>query len=156
MKKTGHWGVLVLSFLSVFIFAFAGSVFTSGNTGSAWYLENRPTFTPPNVVFPVVWNILYALIAFSLYFAWNAANQKQKTKIAFAFGTNLLANALWSYFFFQLKDPLMALMDLIFILATIIWMIIVVYRINKKSGWLLVPYLLWVCFAAFLNAAFIR
>ncbi len=155
MKKTGNVVVLILSFLVVFIFAFAGSVFTSGNTRSAWYLENRPSFTPPNLVFPIVWNILYALIAFSLYFAWIAANQKQKIKIAFAFGINLLANALWSYFFFALKNPLLALMDLIFILATIIWMIVVVYRINKNSGWLLVPYLLWVCFAGFLNAAFI-
>jgi len=116
-------------------------------------LQNRPTITPPNYVFPIVWNILFFLIALSLYFAWtsNKTKKKYKPKIARIFVINLLLNALWSYFFFTLKNPLIALADLILIWITIIAMIYTTKKVSKTSAWLLVPYLLWVSFAGVLN-----
>ncbi len=154
VKKT-NWKVLVVSLLIVFAISLIGSLFTSGNTNSSWYLENKPSFTPPNFVFPIVWPILYFLIALSLYFAWIKAKKNEKKKVAVVFGINLIANALWSYLFFGIKNPLLSFMDILVILGSIIAMIFVAGRIDKKAGWLLVPYLIWVSFATIMNLAFV-
>ena len=134
---------------------FFGRIFTLGNVNSEWYLANKPSFTPPNYVFPIVWNILYFLIALSLYFAWTNGNKKEKKNIAVLFGINLIANALWTLLFFALQSPLSAFIILLLILGTIIWIISYVYKISKISSYLLIPYLVWVIFAGILNAAFL-
>ena len=146
-----NYKVLITCILLVYAVVFVGSIFTSGNTGSQWYLENKPSITPPNYVFPIVWNILFFLIALSLYFAWIKTNKKQKKKVALVFGANLLLNVLWSFLFFTLQKPLLAFFDLLLLLATIVLMISTTYKIEKKSAWLLVPYLAWVAFAGVLN-----
>ncbi len=155
MEKRINWKVLIVSFLIVFGIAFVGSLFTSKNTESSWYLENKPSFTPPNFLFPIVWSLLYFLIALSLYFSWTKSKKKDKIKIITAFGINLVANALWSYLFFVAKNPLFAFFDLLIIFSTIIWMIFITKKIDKKAGIILIPYLLWVCFAGILNLAFV-
>lgn len=155
MRKGVSWKVLIFSFILVFAVAFTGSLFTSGNVKSQWYLDNKPSFTPPNWIFAPVWTLLYVLISLSLYFVWTKAKKTEKGKIAIVFGINLLANVLWSYLFFEIKNPLLAFLDIILILTTIILMIFTVGKIDKKAGWLLVPYLLWVIFASFLNFGFL-
>jgi len=146
-----HYKILIACLVIVYAIAFIGFLFTSGNTDSNWYLENKPSITPPNFVFPIVWNILFFLIAFSLYFIWIKAKKKQKPKVALVFGANLFFNVLWSFLFFGLQKPIWAFFDLLAILATIIWMIYVVHPIEKKSAWLLAPYFVWVSFAGVLN-----
>lgn len=150
-----NWKVLIASLLIVFAISFVGSLFTSGNINSPWYLENKPSLTPPSIVFPIVWPILYFLIALSLYFTWIKAKKNEKIKAAIVFGINLIANALWSYLFFGTKNSLLSFIDIIIILVTIVGMIFVAGRIDRKAGWLLVPYLLWVSFATMLNLAFV-
>ena len=147
--------VLVFSILAVYLIAFVGSLFTSPATGSQWYLDNKPAITPPNYVFPIVWNILFLLIALSLYFAWMKAKRKQKGELVIVFGINLMLNALWTFLFFTLKRPSWAFAELIALEFTIVAMIIVTRRIDKKSAWLLVPYLVWVGFAGVLNLLWI-
>ena len=154
MKKI-DWKVLTVCLVVVYLVAFIGSLFTSGNTNSPWYLENKPSFTPPNFVFPIVWPILYFLIALSLYLSWIKAKKNEKKKIAIIFGINLVANALWSYLFFGIQNPLLAVISIIIILVSIIAMVFVAGKIDKKAGWILVPYLLWVSFATTLNLAFV-
>ena len=151
MKRKINFKVLVICLLFVYGIAFIGSIFTSGNTNSMWYLENKPVITPPNYVFPIVWNILFFLIALSLYFAWVNSNKKQKKKVALVFGINLFLNVLWSFLFFGLQKPLWAFFDLLLLLATIILMIFVTGKIDKKASYLLIPYFVWVCFAGVLN-----
>ena len=146
-----NFKVLIACLIIVYAVAFIGSLFTSPVTDSAWYLENKPDITPPNFVFPIVWNILFFMIALSLYFVWIKANKKQKKKVSLVFGLNLILNAFWSFLFFSLQKPAWAFFDLLAILATIIWMIYVVHPIEKKAAWLLVPYLAWVSFAGVLN-----
>jgi translocator protein len=151
VQKVHKLKIFVLSLVVVYLSAFIGSLFTSMNTDSEWYQSIRPAITPPNYVFPIVWNILFFLIALSLYFAWINSNEKQKIKVAIVFGVNLILNILWSVFYFGMQKPNYAFFELIVLWFSIISMIALTARINKKSAWLLVPYLLWVSFAGVLN-----
>ena len=152
MKKKVNWKVLVFSFLIVFAIAFSGSLFTAPNTDTEWYNSIRPEITPPNWVFPIVWNILFILIALSLYFSWiSAKNKKAKRKIIMVFGINFILNIFWSILYFGLKNPFLALIEIFFLWSSIMLMVYVVYNINRKAGYLLIPYLLWVSFAIVLN-----
>ena len=149
--KKINWKVLIACLIIVFAVAFIGSLFTAGNSSSEWYESIKPSITPPGWVFPIVWNILFFLIAVSLYFAWQSANNKQKKSIAVVFGINFILNIFWSFLYFNLRRPPLAFIEIFFLLISIISMILVTYKINKKSAYLLIPYLLWVSFAGILN-----
>jgi len=144
-----NWKVLIVSLVVVYSVAFLGTLFTSGNTQGEWYESIKPSITPPSWVFPIVWNILFLLIALSLYFAW-IKNKKHK-EIALVFGINFFLNILWSYFYFYLKNPFLAFIEIIILELSIVGMILITYKINKKSAYLLLPYLVWVGFATILN-----
>jgi benzodiazapine receptor len=152
MKRKFNLKIFVVSLVAVYFFAFVGSLFTSGNVNSAWYDSIKPSITPPNFVFPIVWNVLFILIAFSLYFAWTKArNKKTSHKITWVFGINLVLNALWSFLFFSLKMPVIAFAELVVLWISIFAMMAVTWKIEKVSSYLLIPYLLWVTFAGVLN-----
>lgn len=150
VKKKGiNWKVLIFSFLAVIVVSLFGSMFTT--TGD-WYEKVKPSITPPNYIFPIAWTILYILIALSLYFIWtNSKNKYQKRLIIWVFGINLVANALWSYLFFGLQNPLAGLIDILVMWLSIILMLMVSYRVDKKAFYMLIPYFLWVSFASYLN-----
>lgn len=150
MKKT-NWKILIISLIIVYSVAFIGSIFTSQQTDSDWYESIKPEITPPNWVFPVVWNILFFLIALSLYFALINSKNKDKKKIIIVYGINFVLNILWSVFYFGMKNPFYSFIEIWFLWISIASMIIVNWRINKKSSYLLIPYLLWVSFAIVLN-----
>ncbi|MFH1307978.1 MAG: TspO/MBR family protein [archaeon] len=150
-KKSINWKLIIISFIIVFIVAFIGNIFTSQNTSSEWYESIKHPITPPNYIFPIVWTILFILIALSLYFSLLNSGKNQKNSVFFSFGSNFIFNILWSLFFFSLKNPLLGLVDIFLVLITIIWMLFITYKIDKKAFWLLVPYLLWVSFASALN-----
>jgi tryptophan-rich sensory protein len=150
-KKTKvNYRLLIIAIVSVFLTAFIGSQFTSPNTSSDWYQEIKPSITPPNFVFPIVWNVLFLLIAISFYLALSDA-KKGKKKVYTVFYINFFLNILWSAIYFGLKNPLFAFIEIILLLISIIVMIKTSYKINKTSAYLLIPYLLWVGFAAILN-----
>jgi len=149
MKRGINWKVLIICLIVVYAIAFAGSLFT--NIDSGWYDSVKPSITPPNYVFPIVWNILFFMIALSLYFAWISANKKQKKEVASVFAINLFLNLLWSFFFFKLQRPSLAFAELVVLEASILAMILTTQKVNKESSYLLIPYLLWVTFAGVLN-----
>lgn len=153
MKKVKlNWKIFLLSFLAVYSVALIGSLFTTNTVNSSWYETIKPSITPPNWIFPIVWNILFFLIAFSLYLSIISVKKKSlKNKIKLFFGINLFLNTSWSFFYFFLKQPIPAFFDLILLWISIFGMICFSYRANKKSAWLLVPYLLWITFAGILN-----
>ncbi|MBU0894191.1 MAG: tryptophan-rich sensory protein [Nanoarchaeota archaeon] len=151
MKKRKNWKVLILTLLVVYLVAFIGSIFTSSNTNTEWYNSIKPSITPPNWVFPIVWNVLFFLIALSLYFSWIGSKKENRTKIALVFGINLVLNVLWSFLFFSLKNPLLSFFEIILLELSILSMILITFKINKISSYLLWPYLLWVFFAGILN-----
>ncbi len=153
MKKgvRKNWKVLVISLFVVYSVAFLGNLFTSNNVNTSWYSSVKSSLTPPNWIFPVVWNFLFFLIALSLYFAWTSAKKKDKMKIVFVFGINLVLNVFWTVLFFVLENPRLAFFELIVFWVSILVMIFTAGKISKKSSWLLLPYSLWVSFAGILN-----
>jgi tryptophan-rich sensory protein len=151
-NKKINWKVLVASFIIVYLVAGLGSIFTSQNTKSDWYESIKPALTPPSIVFPIVWNILFFLIALSLYFCWtNSKNKEEKSTVSLVFGVNFILNIFWSILYFAMKNPRLAFFDIILLLASIASMLLLSWKISRKSFWLLVPYFLWVCFASVLN-----
>ncbi len=154
--KKIRWGTLVLSFLIIIAVAFLGSLFTGDNTKGEWYSQNKPGITPPNYVFPIVWNILFFLIALSFYFALvNSKKGVSRGRVILVFAVNFVSNVLWSLFFFTLKNPLLGFIDIVLVWLSALAMLIVSWRISKTAFWMLVPYLAWLSFAAILNLLFL-
>jgi tryptophan-rich sensory protein len=148
--------ILAIAIISVFLTAFIGSSFTGNETNSEWYTKNKPTITPPNIVFPIVWNILFIMIAISMYLALKKADDRlEQTLIFVAYFSNFILNILWSTFFFGLKNPGLAFIDMIFLWLSIGTLILATGKISKTSSLLLIPYFLWVTFASILNYSFI-
>lgn len=146
-----NWKVLIISLIIVYAVAFLGSLFTSNAVKSDWYQSVRPSITPPNYVFPIVWNILFLLIALSLYFAWVNSTKKQKNSISLLYGINFILNILWSVFYFGMRSPSAAFCIIILLWVSILSLILFTKKITKTSSYLLIPYILWVSFAIVLN-----
>jgi len=131
-----------------------GSIFTV-EAISGWYATiNKPSFNPPSWVFSPVWTILYTLMGIAAYLVWKDRNKKKiKTaNIALTFfGIQLVLNGLWSILFFGLNSPSLAFFEIMLLWIAIIFTIIYFFKINKTAAYLLIPYILWVSFAAFLN-----
>lgn len=152
-KRTKKLLLFLICLIAVFLTAFIGGLFTSSETGSVWYNENKPSLTPPNYIFPIVWNILFLLIAISLY--TSLVKSKERRKVIVLYSINLIVNLLWSLIFFKFKNPLIAFIDLTLLWLSILFLIIYNWRTNRTSSYLLLPYLLWVSFAGILNFLFI-
>lgn len=112
-------------------------------------LLQQPFLSPPGIVFPIVWIILYALMGISYGILKN--NKLTYDKINFIYYLQLSVNALWSIFFFVLKWRLFSFFWIILLAVLVFIMIILFYQKNKLSGLLQIPYLLWILFAAYLN-----
>lgn len=155
MKHKIDWKALIISFFTVAIVAFLGSVFTSPNTKSEWYLQNKPSITPPNYIFPVAWNILFILIAISLYLLWVNSDKAGKRKVVLVFGLNFVLNVLWSALFFGLRNPLLGFVDIILLWITILKVLTLSWKTSKTAFYMLIPYFVWVSFASILNLLFL-
>ncbi|MBW2989513.1 tryptophan-rich sensory protein [Candidatus Woesearchaeota archaeon] len=139
---------LIISVILPFLASAIGGLFTASSV-SSWYVTlSKPSFNPPSWVFGPVWTILYLMMGISLYLVW--INKYNKKAFIF-FGIQLFLNAVWSILFFGLRNPLLALVEIIFLWGFIFITIIYFYRINRMSAYLLLPYILWVSFAAILN-----
>jgi len=150
-KRQNKLLIFAICIILTYFVGFIGSIFTSEGASSSWYQSIKPSITPPSYVFLIVWNILFFLIALSLYFAWISSNPKQKIEVGIIFAVNFILNISWSIIYFSLKNPLFALINIFAIIISIIAIMITVKRIDIKSYYLLYPYLIWICFATLLN-----
>jgi len=130
-----------------------GSVFTSSSVGGWYRTLAKPSFNPPAWLFAPVWTLLYITMGISLFLVWTSRNAaRTRIRIAlFFFSIQLLLNFLWSVFFFGLKSPLLGFIDILLLWATIMVTMLSFKKISQLSSCILVPYLLWVTFAAVLN-----
>jgi translocator protein len=143
---------LITSIIICQLAGIIGSFFTVSSV-STWYLTlNKPFFNPPSWVFGPVWITLYFLMGISLYLIWNNYNKDSKLAVTF-FSIQLVLNSLWSILFFGLRNPLLAFIEIIVLWAFILLTIIYFYKKSKTAAYLLIPYILWVSFAAILNFA---
>ena len=143
---------LIISIIICQLAGIIGSFFTSPSIPT-WYASlNKPEFNPPNWIFAPVWITLFLLMGISLYIIWSSKTKISYKKTAFIFfGVQLLLNTLWSIIFFGFQSPFYAFIEIILLWFSILITIIVFYRISRPAAYLLVPYILWVSFAAVLN-----
>ncbi len=142
----------IISILICQAAGFIGSLFTSPSIPT-WYASlKKPSFNPPNWVFFPVWTALFLLMGISLYILWTQALKDGKANIALIFfAVQLVLNILWSILFFGLKSPLFAFIEIIILWLAILLTILISFSVSKVAGLLLLPYILWVSFAAVLN-----
>lgn len=135
----------------------AGSAFTVPAI-PAWYASlSKPPFTPPGWLFAPAWTILYALMGVSAYLVWSGRRKKSarpwaKAALA-AFAVQLALNLLWSAAFFGARSPAYGMAVIVPLAAAILCCIALFRRVSRAASHLMVPYLLWVVFAAALNLA---
>lgn len=145
MKKT-YQKALRLFFLLLLTngVGYIGSTFMTPDN-MLWYeYINKPTLTPPNIVFPIMWTILFFMMAFAAYLVWNKANPKY-------FTLSLMANLAWSFSFFYLRNTLAALVIILIYLFLLYMCIKVFYKVSKSAAYLMVPTFIWCLFALYLN-----
>ncbi len=150
-------GAGALSRASLLLVCVAAS-FTPGVIGSrfepgAWYATiEKASLTPPGWVFPVVWPVLYLMMGIALWrFLESEAPSRARALGVTLFGAQLVLNGLWSYLFFGLHRPGLALVEIAMLWLTIAAVIAVFARHARGAALLLVPYLAWVAFATYLN-----
>lgn len=143
---------LIVSLLVCQLAGLVGSFFTAPSI-PVWYASlNKPSFTPPNEVFSPVWIALFVLMGISLYLIWRKPLKEPQVKIALLiFFVQLALNTLWSIIFFGLKSPFLAFIEIIILWMVIFLTIMKFFKVSKLAGILLIPYILWVSFAAVLN-----
>jgi len=129
-----------------------GAWFTSQYV-KTWYVTlNKPSFNPPNWVFPPVWTTLFILMGIAAYLVWLKRKEVQHFNRTVAiYLIQLVLNVMWSFLFFYAHEIGLALFEIIALLLVIIINAMVFYKIDKTAGLLFIPYILWVGFAAILT-----
>jgi len=153
MMMNVNFQKLVLCIGLCFLFAFAGSLFTP-QPGSEWYytILKKPSWNPPDWLFPPAWSLLFLLMGSALYLVVEQGYAKMKIRGALAvFGAQLVLNLCWSATFFGLHSPSLALGVIVLLWLAIVLTIVKFRSVSPVAGYLLIPYLLWVSFASYLN-----
>ena len=124
------------------------SAFLTRNNMNVFDAIQKPPLTPPAIVFPIVWTILFALMG---YGAARVYLEDPTSNGIEVFGINLAVNFFWSIIFFNLQAYTFAFIWLLLLIAVVIVMIIKFYRVDKAAAYLQLPYLAWLLFAGYLN-----
>ncbi|MDO8516011.1 MAG: TspO/MBR family protein [bacterium] len=129
-----------------------GSVFTV-QAIPGWYATLvKPAANPPSWLFGPVWVTLYLLMGIAAFLIWRKGLVERGVRLALGvFIANLFFNALWSIIFFGLRSPGAAFIDIVLLWLALASTIVLFYKISKPAAYLLIPYILWVSFAAYLN-----
>ena len=148
----GGVALIVIACLAVEV---VGGLVTSGSVASWYPALDKPTWTPPGWVFGPVWTALYLLMAVAASIVWLARDREEVCCPLTAFTVQLAANLLWSVLFFGMRSPLLAFLDLL-----LLWVVVGVstaqfFTVSRLAGALMVPYFLWVSFAALLNGVIV-
>jgi tryptophan-rich sensory protein len=143
---------IVIGIIICSTIGFLSSVVTQSSV-NGWYMTlNKPSFNPPNWIFAPVWTALYILMGISAGWVWAKGFHHKWVKTGlYHFGFQLLLNGLWSIVFFGLQQPFWGLLVILTLLVAIILTIKWFKVVSKVAAILLIPYLLWVCFATVLN-----
>jgi translocator protein len=143
---------LIISIVIVFLAGAVGTVYTLKEI-TTWYVSlTKPSWTPPNWAFGPIWSTLYVLMGISLFLVWRKGLDRKDVRIAIlVFAVQLVLNVIWSLVFFATHNIFGGLVLVILLWISILVNIIVFYRISKPAGLILLPYLIWVSIASYLN-----
>lgn len=146
---------IVIALVICLMVGYSASVVTRPSVESWYPTLVKPAFNPPNWIFMPVWTLLYILMAVAAGLVWDKIKeQNQEVKVALGFFLiQLTLNAIWSYIFFGLKNPMLALIEIALLWLMIYETYLKFTKINKTAGYLLIPYMAWVAFAGILNAS---
>lgn len=150
MKK---FFMFMLAIFISFLPGIFGVMFTPSHSDDVWYNAlNNSVLTPDGWVFGVAWTILYTLLGIALFLIMNNTKTRfNKTKAYTLFAVQMILNALWTYLFFGLHMVGVAIVCLLALIAVSIWMLVVFKPISKTASYLVWPYVIWMCFALYLN-----
>lgn len=119
-----------------------------------WYAElAKPAWTPPDAVFPVVWTLLYAMMAVAAWLVWQARGLRGAALPLGMFLLQLILNGLWPWLFFGLQRPDLAFCEILPLWAAVLATLVLFWRVRPAAGVLLLPYAAWASFAVVLNGA---
>jgi tryptophan-rich sensory protein len=143
----------ILSFILFFLITFSAS-FIGGLTTitykEPWYSQLiKSNFNPPDWIFAPVWTTLYLMMTLAIWLFWHSKNRDINT--IYIYFIHLVLNTTWSIIFFAFHNILLALINLMILIGLIIILILRFKRVNNVSAYLMIPYLLWSCFALVLN-----
>jgi benzodiazapine receptor len=142
---------LTLSVALCFAAAGLGSLFTRPAI-EGWYASlHKPSWTPPNWLFGPVWTALYLVMAIAVWLVWRRAGFSGARLALALFATQLALNVAWTGIFFGLRAPGAAFAEIVFLWLFILATAIAFWPISRAAAWLMLPYLLWVAYAAGLN-----
>lgn len=143
----------IIAVIISFVPGAIGMIYSPNGPSDLWYNAlNKSLLTPDGWVFAVVWPILYFLLGIALYLIISDKSRQTKSKAYWLFAVQMGLNALWSYLFFGLQLPSAGLICLVILLAFSIWMMRAFYQLRKSAGYLIIPYIVWLVFAMYLNS----
>jgi tryptophan-rich sensory protein len=152
MKQKQLWISFIAFIFLCFIVQIVGSLWTK-EALSTWYPTlMKPSWTPPDWVFGPVWSCLYIMIAISGWLIYRAEYSHERNIALMLYGGQLALNFIWSFLFFSLRNPTLGLIDILFLCLFISLTIIKAWPLRPLASLLLIPYLVWVFYAASLNA----
>jgi benzodiazapine receptor len=151
-KKFSDIKKLIISIFICLFVGFIGSFFTLPSIPTWYETLQKPSFAPPNWVFFPTWTALFIMMGISLFLVWQKGCEDKKVKTAlYLFAGQLILNALWSVAFFGFRSPLLGLMEIIILWIAILATILSFMKLSRTGAYLLIPYILWVSFAAIIN-----
>ena len=142
-----------LTFILFFFITYSASLIgglATINFKEPWYSQLiKPSFNPPDWIFAPVWTTLYLMMTMAIWFFWHSKNRNMNT--VYIYFIHLIFNTTWSIIFFVFHNIFLALITLVILIVLIIILIVRFKRVNLLSTYLMIPYLLWCCYALILN-----
>jgi translocator protein len=136
------------------VVAVAGGVLTRL---TPWYYAlKQPTWKPPDWAFGPIWTVILVLLAFAIAYAWVAGDASSRAVMLWVIGINGALNIAWSGLFFFMQKPRLALLEVVVFWFSIVALIFVLGRSATIAGLMILPYLVWVTIAAFLNLRIVQ
>ena len=126
------------------------SAFASGSFSEQYAVVNKPPLSPPGWVFPVVWTLLYLAMGYASYLVMTVGGRDAKDALT-VYYVQLALNFLWPILFFRFRLYTFAIFELILLIAAVTVMVIRFSHVEERAGYLTLPYLIWLCFALYLN-----
>lgn len=126
------------------------SAFASGSFSEQYAVVNKPPLSPPGWIFPVVWTLLYLAMGYASYLVMTVGGRDAKDALT-VYYVQLALNFLWPILFFRFRLYTFAIFELILLIAAVTVMVIRFSHVEERAGYLTLPYLIWLCFALYLN-----